>query len=161
VDRAGAEAALERGKDKLGSISKQGDRYLRSLFTASALAVIRYAKTHGSKHRSYLAALLTRLPTKVAAIALAYKIARMASANISGPLRWKGKPISRAAAMAASRLVASRQAAYDANLPASHRDDPRLCVLCAHGRQPNPPRCGDRDRDTRGRKYHVGDVYRP
>jgi transposase len=33
------------GKDKLGSISKQGDRYLRSLFTAGALAVIRYAKT--------------------------------------------------------------------------------------------------------------------
>jgi len=32
------------GKDKLGSISKQGDRYLRSLFTARALAVIRYAR---------------------------------------------------------------------------------------------------------------------
>jgi transposase len=27
------------GKDKLGSITKQGDRYLRSLFTAGALAV--------------------------------------------------------------------------------------------------------------------------
>ena len=26
------------GKDRLGSISKQGDRYLRSLFTAGALA---------------------------------------------------------------------------------------------------------------------------
>jgi transposase len=38
------------GKDKLGSISKQGDRYLRSLFTAGALAVIRYAKIHGTKH---------------------------------------------------------------------------------------------------------------
>jgi transposase len=37
------------GKDKLGSISKQGDRYLRSLFTAGALAVIRYAKLHGTK----------------------------------------------------------------------------------------------------------------
>jgi transposase len=34
------------GKDKLGSISKQGDRYLRSLFTAGTLAVIRYAKIH-------------------------------------------------------------------------------------------------------------------
>src|SRR5689334_13862176 len=30
------------GKDRLGSISKQGDRYLRRLFTAGALAVIRY-----------------------------------------------------------------------------------------------------------------------
>src|SRR5262249_6460885 len=41
------------GKDKLGSISKQGDRYLRSLFTAGALAVIRYAKNHGTKHRPW------------------------------------------------------------------------------------------------------------
>jgi transposase len=38
------------GKDKLGNISKQGDRYLRSLFTAGALAVIRYAKIHGARH---------------------------------------------------------------------------------------------------------------
>jgi transposase len=38
------------GKDRLGSISKQGDRYLRSLFVAGALAVIRYAKIHGTKH---------------------------------------------------------------------------------------------------------------
>src|SRR5262249_42008735 len=42
------------GKDKLGSISKQGDRYLRSLFTTGALAVIRYAKIHGTKHRPWL-----------------------------------------------------------------------------------------------------------
>jgi len=38
------------GKDKLGSISKQGDRYLRSLFTTGALAIIRYAKIHGTHH---------------------------------------------------------------------------------------------------------------
>ena len=63
------------GKDRLGSISKQGDRYLRSLFTAGALAVIRYAKIHGTKHRPWLTALLARRPTKVAAIALANKIA--------------------------------------------------------------------------------------
>jgi transposase len=36
------------GKDRLGSISKRGDRYQRSLFTAGALAVIRYAKIHGT-----------------------------------------------------------------------------------------------------------------
>src|SRR5437016_4018415 len=71
------------GKDKLGSISKQGDRYLRSLFTAGALAVIRYAKIHGTKHRPWLTALLARRPAKVAAIALANKIARMALAKIA------------------------------------------------------------------------------
>ena len=71
------------GKNKLGSISKQGDRYLRSLFTAGALAVIRYAKMHGTKHRPWLTALLARRPTKVAAIALANKIARMAWAMMA------------------------------------------------------------------------------
>ena len=34
-----------------GAILMQGDRYLRSLFTAGALALIRYAKIHGTKHR--------------------------------------------------------------------------------------------------------------
>src|SRR4051812_27209244 len=71
------------GKDKLGSISKQGDRYLRSLFTAGALAVIRYAKIHGTRHRPWLTALLARRPTKVAAIALANKLARMAWAMMA------------------------------------------------------------------------------
>jgi transposase len=77
------------GKDKLGSISKQGDRYLRSLFTAGALAVIRYAKIHGTKHRPWLTALLARRPTKVAAVALASKIARMAWAMMIKGERYK------------------------------------------------------------------------
>src|SRR5499433_3174002 len=84
------------GKDKLGSISKQGDRYLRSLFTAGALAVIRYAKLHGTEHRPWLAALLARRPTKVAAIALANKIARIAWAMMTKDERYK-EPVALAA----------------------------------------------------------------
>jgi hypothetical protein len=71
------------GRDRLGGISKQGDRYLRSLFVAGALAVIRYAKIHGTKYRPWVAALLARRPTKVAAIALANKLARMAWAMMA------------------------------------------------------------------------------
>jgi transposase len=84
------------GKQKLGSISKQGDRYLRSLFTAGALAVIRYAKIHGTGHRPWLTALLARRPTKVAAIALANKIARMAWAMMARGERYR-EPVALAA----------------------------------------------------------------
>ena len=84
------------GKDRLGSISKQGDRYLRGLFVAGALSVIRYAKIHGTKHRPWLTALLARKPTKVAAIALANKLARMAWAMMARGERYR-QPVALAA----------------------------------------------------------------
>jgi transposase len=84
------------GKDRLGSISKQGDRYLRGLFVAGALSVIRYAKIHGTKHRPWLTALLARKPTKVAAIALANKLARMAWAMMAKGERYRN-PVALAA----------------------------------------------------------------
>jgi transposase len=84
------------GRDRLGSISKQGDRYLRGLFVAGALAVIRYAKIYGTKHRPWLTALLARRPTKVAAIALANKIARMSWAMMAKGEHYK-EPVALAA----------------------------------------------------------------
>ena len=84
------------GRERLGSISKQGDRYLRSLFVVGALAVIRYAKIHGTEHRPWLTALLARKPTKVAAIALANKLARMAWAMMAKGERYK-QPVALAA----------------------------------------------------------------
>jgi transposase len=42
MDRLSAETALTGGKESLGSISKQGNRHLRWLLVAGAMAVIRY-----------------------------------------------------------------------------------------------------------------------
>ena len=71
------------GKPRLGKISKQGDQYLRWLLVAGAMAVIRHAKRRGTANHPWLDDLIARRPTKVAAVALANKMARMAWALLS------------------------------------------------------------------------------
>ena len=53
------------GKERMGGITKQGDRYLRQLLVVGALAVVRYAQRHGAR-RPWLVQLLSRRTTKVA-----------------------------------------------------------------------------------------------
>src|SRR5205085_144786 len=57
------------GKQKLGPISKQGDRYLRRILVVGAHSVLRRAKSNPEKY-PWLTQLLARRPFKVVAIAL-------------------------------------------------------------------------------------------
>jgi transposase len=70
------------GKQKLGGISKQGDRYLRRLLIVGATAVIRHARVHPDKH-PWLTKLLGKMPAKKVAVALANKTARIAWAILA------------------------------------------------------------------------------
>ena len=64
------------GKERLGGISKQGNRYLRWLLVAGAISIVSTARM--ARQCRWVIEHLERRPTKVAAVALANKIARMA-----------------------------------------------------------------------------------
>jgi len=76
------------GKDRLGGISRAGNRYLRQMLVVGAMAVIRHAQRHGTK-RAWLLQLLARRATKVAAVALANKTARMVWALMTSGDRYR------------------------------------------------------------------------
>jgi transposase len=71
------------GKQRLGGISKQGDRYLRRLLVVGARTVIRYARGKAPVGAPWIVALLGRRPALVAAVALANKMARIAWAILA------------------------------------------------------------------------------
>ena len=71
------------GKQRLGRISKAGDHYLRWLLVAGAMTVIRHGRRTNFAKRPWLADLVARKPTKLAAVALANKNARTAWALIA------------------------------------------------------------------------------
>ena len=66
------------GKTRLGKITRAGDEVLRSVLVAGATAVIQQARRGRGRASPWLLALLARKPPKLAAVALANKIARIA-----------------------------------------------------------------------------------
>jgi transposase len=76
------------GKQKLGPISKQGDRYLRRILVVGAHSVLRRAKKNPDKY-PWLTQLLARRPFKVVAIALANKMARIAWALLASGAHYR------------------------------------------------------------------------
>jgi transposase len=63
------------GKERIGAISKRGNRQLRTLLIIGATSIVKLAK-RGAKLPQWLAGLIQRKPFKVVAVALANKIAR-------------------------------------------------------------------------------------
>ena len=68
------------GKERLGRITKMGDKYLRQLLVIGATSLVRRAKDKPEAVDPRFIALLARKPARVATIAMANKIARIASA---------------------------------------------------------------------------------
>ncbi len=71
------------GKDRLGRISKMGDRYLRKLLVVGATSVVRRARSSTAPAASWIRALLERRPARVVTVAMANKTARVAWAVLS------------------------------------------------------------------------------
>jgi len=71
------------GKNKLGRISKMGDPYLRRLLVQGAQSVMWAERQKKAPSSSWLAGLMARRPMKVAAVALANKMARIAWAVLT------------------------------------------------------------------------------
>ncbi len=70
------------GKNRLLSITKQGDRYLRSILIHGARAVVSQAKQRDDRLSLWVTGLAQRSHTNVAAVALANKTVRMAWAML-------------------------------------------------------------------------------
>ncbi len=66
------------GKERLGRITKMGDRYLRQLLIVGATALVRYAREKPGTVDPRFVALLARKPARVASVAIANKMARIA-----------------------------------------------------------------------------------
>ena len=81
------------GKERLGRISKMGNAELRSLLVLGATAVLRVAR-NDVRAKPWIKALLTRRPFKVAAVALANKMARIVWALLNkGGIYRRSEPL--------------------------------------------------------------------
>jgi len=66
------------GKERLGRISKMGDRYIRRLLVIGATTRLRYARGRPTPDAEWINRLLTRRPARLVTVALANKMARIA-----------------------------------------------------------------------------------
>ncbi len=80
------------GKQRLGGISHAGNERLRRLLISGAMAVVRHARPGSKSASPWLLRLLERRPKKVAAVALANKMARVVWAMMARGEAYRGLP---------------------------------------------------------------------
>jgi transposase len=81
------------GKQRMGKISKAGNERLRQLLFVGAMSVIRFAKPGGKSASGWLLQLLERKPRKLAAVALANKMARIIWAMMARGEAYRRQPV--------------------------------------------------------------------
>ena len=81
------------GRQRLGGISREGNERLRQLLVVGAMAVVRHAKPGGKTASPWLLQLLERRPRKLAAVALANKMARVVWAMMARGEAYRRQPV--------------------------------------------------------------------
>lgn len=81
------------GKDRMGGISKMGDRYLRHLLVVGATAIVRYTRRKATAVSVWASRLLERKPARLVTVAVANKMARIAWAVMARQETYRASPI--------------------------------------------------------------------
>lgn len=81
------------GKERLGRVSKMGNRYLRKLLVVGAHAVLFHRKRSGDALRNWADRLMETKPFKLVAVATANKLARIAFALMRDATHYAGTPM--------------------------------------------------------------------
>lgn len=81
------------GKERMGGISKMGDRYLRHLLVVGATAVVRYTKRKETVVSRWANRLLERKPARLVTVAVANKMARICWAVMTREENYRSTPV--------------------------------------------------------------------
>ena len=85
------------GKERLGRITKMGDRYLRKLLVVGACATLRHRRGHCDALRLWASGMLERKTVKyefnLTAVAVANKVARIVFVLMTTGGRYDGRPV--------------------------------------------------------------------
>lgn len=80
------------GKERLGRVSKMGNRYLRKLLVVGAHAVLYHRRASGDALRTWADRLMDPKPFKLVAVAIANKLARITFVLIRSGTSYAGMP---------------------------------------------------------------------